>query len=153
MTPTRLCIVPKREAEGHRAMRHPSFRGAKNFCLVVLKPDPTEKYLTNNFNALKYFRGIFEGGIEIGGKRFHLFGSSSSQLRKRFYLFGESNSQLTGHSFWFIQAATLEEIGEKRALLGRLDRIDNLGTYAARLGLWFSTCSPTGVSQPYSMNQ
>lgn len=145
--------MPKEETKGHRALRHPSLGGVKNFCLVYVRPDRTEKYLTNSFNALKYFRKIFEEGIDIGRKHFHLFGSSSSQLRKRFYQFGASHSQLTGHSFWFIQAESLKEISEKRALLGRLDRIDNLGTYAARLGLWFSTCSPTGVSEDDSIDQ
>ena len=145
LTPTRLYILPKKETQGHRAMRHESFDGANDFCLVDLQADPLEKYLPNDSNALKYFRSVFESGIDIGRKRFYPFGSSSSQLRKHLQLFGTSTPQSSRHSFWFVRASSLDEIDGKRRQLGRLDQIDNLGTYAARLGLWFSTCFPTGV--------
>lgn len=130
LTPTRLYVMPKEITEGHRAMRHESFQGVKNFCLVYLKPDRPDKYLTDNTD---YVRKIFQSGIEFGGERFHLFGSS--------------NSQIKDHSFWFVQAATLDDINQKRLQLGQLNQIDNLGTYVARLGLWFSTSSPTDVSK------
>jgi hypothetical protein len=123
--------MPKEQTKGHRAMRHESFQGENNFCLVYLKPDPPEIYLTNDSDALAYFQKIFESGIELGRNRFHLFGSSNSQLKE--------------HSFWFIRALTLDDIDRKRLELGELNKIDNLGTYAARLGLWFSTSSPTDV--------
>jgi hypothetical protein len=114
-------------------MRHELFQGEHSFCLVDLKPNPSEEYLTNDADALAYFQRTFESGIELGRNRYHLFGSSNSQLQE--------------HSFWFIKASTLDEIDQKRSQLGELSRIDNLGTYAARLGLWFSTTSPTGVSE------
>jgi hypothetical protein len=130
LTPTRLYVMPKEITEGHRAMRHELFQGVKNFCLVYLKPDRPDKYLTDNTD---YVGKIFQSGIELGGERFHLFGSS--------------NSQIKDHSFWFVQAATLDDINQKRLQLGQLNQIDNLGTYVARLGLWFSTSSPTDVSK------
>jgi hypothetical protein len=131
--------MPKKETKGNRVMRHELFQGEHNFCLVDLIPDPPEKYLTNDADALEYFQKVFKTGIELGRNRYHLFGSSSSQLKE--------------HSFWFIKASTLDEIDQKRSELGQLDRIDNLGTYAARLGLWFSTTSPTNVSKYGSMNE
>ena len=133
LTPTRLSILPKRETKGNRAMRHELFQGEHTFCLVDLIPDPSEQYLSSDPNALAYFQGTFESGIELGRNRYHLFGSSNSQLKE--------------HSFWFIKASTFDEIDQKRLQLGELNRIKNLGTYVARLGLWFSTTSPTGVSE------
>lgn len=134
VTPTWFYLEPKKKEEkGHRAMRFEAFRGENNFCLVKLISDPSDKFLTNDSNALSYFSKIFTEGFEIGRDRFHLFGSS--------------NSQIKAHSYWFIKAQTLDEINEKRLQLGRFDRIDNLGTYVARLGLWFSSSLPTGVSK------
>lgn len=134
ITPTWFYLKPKRKQEkGHRAMRFESFRGENNFCQVNLIPDPSDQYLTNDPKALEYFYQIFVNGIEIGRDRFHLLGSSNSQIKE--------------HSFWFTKAQTLNEINQKRLQLGRFDRIDNLGTYAARLGLWFSSSSPSGVSE------
>jgi hypothetical protein len=125
--------MPKEKTKGHRAMRLESFQGENNFCLVYLKADPPEIYLTNDIDALAYIKKIFQTGIEFAGNRYHLFGSS--------------NSQLKDHSFWFIKASTLNDIDQKRLQLGQLDKIPNLGTYVARLGLWFSETSPTGVSK------
>ncbi len=133
LTPTHLYLMPKEKTKGNRAMRHESFQGENNFCLVYLKPDPPEIYLTSDIDALVYFQKIFETGIEIVRNRYHLFGSSNSQLKE--------------HSFWFIKASTLEDIDQKRLQLGQLDKIENLGTYVARLGLWFSETSSTGVSK------
>ena len=121
------------KAKGHRAMRHKLLQGENNFCLVNLLPDPSEIYLTNDSNALAYFQKIFESGIQFGNTCYHLFGSSNSQLKE--------------HSFWFIKAATLDEIDQKRLQLGHLESITNLGTYVARLGLWFSASLPTDVSE------
>lgn len=131
LTPTRLYIMPKDKIKGHRAMRYKLFQDENNFCLVNLKPDPSDEYLTSDKNALAYFQNIFETGIELGRNRYHLFGSSNSQLKE--------------HSFWFIKASSLEDIDQKRLQLGRFNEITNLGTYVARLGLWFSTSSPTNV--------
>ena len=132
LTPTRLLIMPKEKTKGHRALRHPLFRGVNDFCLVYLKPDPPNIYFNDNNHLLEYFQEVFQTGLEFNGKHYHLFGAS--------------NSQLKDHSFWFIQAYSLEEIHQKRQLLGEFHRIQNLGTYVARLGLWFSKTDPTNVS-------
>ena len=123
--------MPKEEDTiGHRAMRHKAFGGSKNFCIVYLKPDPPDFYLNEDTG---HFRHVFTNGIDIGRDRFHLFGSSNSQIKE--------------HAFWFIKASSLMDVQQKRAQLGELNQIDNLGTYAARLGLWFSKSSSTGVSR------
>lgn len=132
LTPTRLYKMPKEVAERPRAMRLESFQDENNFCLVSLEPDPLEKYLPNDNDALEYFRKVFRKGIELGRNRYHLFGSS--------------NSQLKDHSFWFIKASSLDDIEQKRLQLGQLNEITNLGKYVARLGLWFSKTSSTNVS-------
>ncbi len=131
LTPTRLLIMPKEKSKGHRALRYSLFQGENDFCLVYLKPDPPNIYLNNNKQILEYFQDIFQTGLELNGNIYHLFGSSNSQLKE--------------HSFWFIKALSLEEIHQKRQLLGEFDKIKNIGTYVARLGLWFSKTDPTNV--------
>lgn len=136
ITPTRFLIMPKEKTRGHRAMRHPSLEGVNDFCLVYLKPDPPNIYFTyDNHHLIEYFKEIFQSGIDFGGNHYHLFGAS--------------NSQLKDHSFWFIKALSLNEIHQKRQLLGQFDNIFNLGTYVARLGLWFSKTDSTEVSISY----
>ena len=132
LTPTRFLIMPKEKTKGHRAMRHSSFHGMNDFCLVYLKPDPPNIYLHDNYQMIEYFKEIFLSGIELVGNRYHLFGASNSQLKDQ--------------SFWFIKALSLDEVHRKRQLLGQFDQIFNLGTYVARLGLWFSKTDPTYVS-------
>jgi len=131
LTPTRLLIMPKEKTKGHRALRYSLFQGQNDFCLVYLKPDPPNIYLNNNKQILEYFQDIFQKGLELNGNIYHLFGTSNSQLKE--------------HSFWFIKALSLEEIHQKRQLLGEFDKIRNIGTYVARLGLWFSKTDPTNV--------
>lgn len=133
LTPTRLSIMAKEKSKGHRAMRHPAFHSVDDFCLVYLKPDPPNLYLNDHPETIKYFEEIFRRGIELIGQRFHLFGTSNSQIKE--------------HSFWFLKASSLDEIHRKRQLLGRFDQINNVGTYVARLGLWFSKTEPTDVSR------
>ena len=132
LTPTRCLIMAKEKTKGHRAMRHRSFQGVDHFCLVYLKPDSPNIYLNDNPQILEYFQEILETGLDLYGNRYHLFGSSNSQLRE--------------HSFWFIRAFSLEEVHQKRQILGKFDQIRNLGTYVARLGLWFSKTDPSDVS-------
>ena len=131
ITPSRVQIMPKEKTRGHRALRHPHFRGADDFCLVHLRPDSPNKYFNANPEMVQYFRSVFQSGIELAGQRYHLFGTS--------------NSQLKAHAYWFIRAASLDEIDEKRRQLGEFHRINNLGTYVARLALWFSSTDSTGV--------
>ncbi len=131
LTPTRLLIMPKEKSKGHRAIRHSLFQGIDDFCLVYIKPDPPNIYLNDQISMIEYFQEVFQQGIELNGYRYHLFGAS--------------NSQLKDHSFWFIKALSLDEIHRKRQILGHFDDIKNLGTYVARLGLWFSKTDSTDV--------
>ncbi|CAF3120665.1 unnamed protein product [Rotaria socialis] len=140
ITPTRILIMPKEKTKGHRAMRHSLFQDVHDFCLVYLKPDPPNIYFNDDNNhMIGYFRELFLSGIDFGGNRYHLFGAS--------------NSQLKDHSFWFIKALSLNEIHQKRQLLGQFDDILNLGTYVARLGLWFSKTDPTDIKINYCSNE
>ncbi|CAF1212000.1 unnamed protein product [Adineta ricciae] len=139
LTPTRLLIMPKEKSKGHRIIRHPHFQGIDEFCLVYIKPDPPNIYLNDNYQLIEYFQDLFEQGIDLNGVKYHLFGSSNSQLKE--------------HSFWFIKASSLDEIHRKRQVLGQLDQIRNLGTYVARLGLWFSKTDPTNIQLTYCSNE
>lgn len=131
LTPTRLLLMPKEKSKGHRALRYSLFNGVQDFCLVYLKPDPPNIYFNVDAHLLEYLEQLFRTGLEFNGKRYHLFGAS--------------NSQINEHSFWFIHANSLDEIDQKRHLLGEFHQIRNLGTYVARLGLWFSKTDSTNV--------
>ncbi|CAF3878794.1 unnamed protein product [Rotaria sp. Silwood2] len=140
ITPTRFLIMPKEKTKGHRAIRHSVFQGINDFCLVYLKPDPPNIYFNDDNNhMIEYFKQIFQSGIDFAGNHYHLFGAS--------------NSQLKDHSFWFIKALSLNEIHQKRQLLGQFDKILNIGTYVARLGLWFSKTDPTDIKLNYCSNE
>jgi hypothetical protein len=119
--------MPLEGTQGHRALRHKTFNGINDFCLVYLKPEPPAKYI----NQCPRYKHAFESGIEICNSRYHLFGASNSQFRE--------------HSYWFVRATSLEEIHQKRQLLGDFSGIYNIGKYVARLGLWFSKSNPTKV--------
>lgn len=122
-------IMPLEETQGHRALRHQAFNGDSDFCLVYLKPEPPAKYV----NKCIRFNNIFKNGLEICNSRYLLFGASNSQFRE--------------HSYWFIRATSLEEVHQKRQLLGDFSNIYNIGKYVARLGLWFSKSIPTKVKK------
>jgi len=128
VTPSTTRVMPLEITQGHRALRHKAFNGPEDFCLVYLKPDSSDKYV----NKCLRYKHIFENGISI--------------CNNQYYLFGLSNSQLREHSYWFIRATSSEEIHHKRQLLGDFSKINNIGKYVARLGLWFSKSNPTGVS-------
>ena len=113
--------------QGHRALRHPAFNGSENFCLVHFKPDPPNRYVSQ----CERYQQVLQSGLMICNHQYHFFGVSNSQLRE--------------FSYWFIRANSLEEIDQKRKLLGDFNDIHNIGKYVARLGLWFSKSDPTRV--------
>ncbi|CAF5149225.1 unnamed protein product, partial [Rotaria sp. Silwood1] len=110
---------------------HQAFNGTKDFCLVYLKPDPSDKYI----NMCNRYRKVFESGIEICNNHYYFFGASNSQLRER--------------SYWFIRARSLEDAHQKRQLLGDFCNNNNIGKYLARLGLWFTKSYPSGIKLTY----
>ncbi|CAM4813503.1 unnamed protein product [Rotaria magnacalcarata] len=127
VTPTSTCIMPLEATGGHRALRHKDFNGVNDFCLVYLKPDSGAKYI----KKCDRYQRVFQSGIEICNNCYHAFGASNSQLRES--------------SYWFIRAKSREEAHEKRQKFGDFSRINNVGKYVARLGLWFSTTHSTGI--------
>jgi hypothetical protein len=72
-------------------------------------------------------------GITLFGRTFKFIGSSTSQLKEM--------------SFWFIDLpAHLSTIIDAHVLLGNFVEINNIATYIARVGQYFSTTWPVGVS-------
>lgn len=127
ITPHATQIMPLQWTQGHRALRHPAFNGSEDFCLVQFKSNPLKKYISD----CPRYHEVLKSGIKICNRQYHFFGVSNSQLRE--------------FSYWFIRADSLEESAQKRATLGDLSRITNIGKYVARLGLWFSKTDPTQV--------
>jgi len=127
VTPNGKHIMPLQWTQGHRALRHSAFNGTEDFCLVHFKANPLKKYITD----CPQYHQVLKCGIQICNKQYHFFGISNSQLRE--------------FSYWFIRANSVEESTRKRAILGDLSSIYNVGKYIARLGLWFSKTDPTQV--------
>jgi len=60
---------------------------------------------------------------------------------------GASTGQMKEMAFWFIDLPPkLKTITDAHNLLGRFDDIKNVATYIARVGQYFSTTWPIGVS-------
>ncbi|CAF2096480.1 unnamed protein product [Rotaria magnacalcarata] len=136
ITPTRFLIMSKEEKERTSCYELFGINGINDFCLVYLKPDSPNIYFNDDNNHLiDYFKDMFHSGIDFGGNHCHLFGAS--------------NSQLKDHSFWFIKGLTLHEIHQRQQLLSQSDQILNLGTYFARLGLWFSKTDSINIKLHY----
>jgi hypothetical protein len=124
--------MPKEKRRPCRAFCHPAFNGIDDFCLVYLKPDPPAQYLNDHRDIIDYFRMRIRNGISLAGQQYHLMGASNSQMKE--------------HSYWFVHETSLDAVQQKRAQLGRFDQIRNLGTYVARVGLWFTQTDCTEVS-------
>ncbi len=68
-------------------------------------------------------------------------------FNKIFKYFGASTGQMKEMAFWFIDLPPkLKTITEAHNILGSFDGIKNIATYIARVGQYFSTTWPIGVS-------
>ncbi|CAF3141033.1 unnamed protein product [Rotaria sp. Silwood2] len=132
VTPSSIKIMPRERTQGHRALRHRIFNDVEDFCLVYFKPDKAGQYI----NQCRSYEMVLRSGIRICNIRYHLLGASNSQLRE--------------HSYWFVKAESYNEIDQKRKQLGDFSQITNVGKYVARLGLWFSKSTPTGIILNYT---
>ena len=72
-------------------------------------------------------------GIELWNKTFKYMGASTGQMKEM--------------GFWFIDLPrNLKDMKDAHDLLGKFDKIKNIATYIARVGQYFSTTWPIGVS-------
>jgi hypothetical protein len=68
-------------------------------------------------------------------------------FKKTFKYMGASTGQMKEMAFWFIDLPPkLKTMTDAHNLLGHFDDIKNIATYIARVGQYFSTTWPIGVS-------
>jgi hypothetical protein len=130
LTPMRVILKPLNREIGNRALR---LRGAEKYIRVYIRDENDEILDTLDANIRSRFKlKMFTNGIMC--------------MNKTYYCVGSSTSQMKDASYWFTTLNDGETVDQVRAQFGDFTTIKNMATYVARVGQYFSTSSPTGVS-------
>ena len=129
ITPTRVILKPFCREIGNRALRR---RGVEKYIRVHIREENDEML------------DVLPEKIRSRFKRKMLHGFEC--MDKVYYCIGSSTSQMKNFSYWFTTLNEGETIDQVRAQFGDFTNIKNVATYVARVGLYFSTSSSTGVS-------
>jgi hypothetical protein len=130
LTPMRIILKPLTGEIGNRALR---LRGAEKYIRVYIRDENDELLDTLDDNIRARFKlKMFTNGITC--------------MNKSYYSVGSSTSQMKDASYWFTTLEYGETVDQVRAQFGDFTTIKNMATYVARVGQYFSTSSPTGVS-------
>lgn len=107
--------------------------GPKGFLLVHFREEDNDRLRANNKNIKNRLKTAMLDGIELMNRKFIYIGASTGQMKEM--------------AFWFIDLPPkLKSITDAHNLLGKVDTIDNIATYIARVGQYFSRTWPIGVS-------
>ena len=131
ITPLRIVYERMEATKGNRAIRVASLGGPDMFVLVHIREEDGSKLRSFDRVMKSRLREKMLNGMEVVGKNYRLFGTSTSQLKEM--------------SFWFFTSET-RTIEEGWRELGDFSGIKNVANYIARIGLYFSTSQKTGVS-------
>lgn len=130
LTPMRIIFKPLNPERGNRAL---ALRGVNNYIRVHIREENNELLDTlNDKIRLRFKLKMLENGIMC--------------MNKTYYCIGCSTSQMKNFSYWFTTLNNGETIDQIQAQFGDFTAIKNVATYVARIGLYFSTSTPTGVS-------
>jgi len=126
----RVILKPLSREIGNRALR---LRGVENYIRIHIREENDEMLdkLDANIGS-RFKRKMLTDGIMCMGRVYYCVGSSTSQMK---------NS-----SYWFTALNNQETIDQVRRQFGDFTAIKNVATYVARIGLYFSTSTATGVS-------
>ncbi|CAF0879967.1 unnamed protein product [Adineta ricciae] len=133
LTPMRIIFKPFSREIGNRALR---LRGANRYIRVNIRDEDGEELE----NITDHIRQRLKSKMLTDGIKC---------MNQTYYLVGSSTSQSKNHSYWFTTLSSQETIEKIQAEFGNFTQIDNLATYAARIGQYFSTSIPTGIRLKY----
>ncbi len=132
ITLTPMCVIlkPLSRERGNRALR---LRGVENYIRVHIREENHEilEKLDDDIRS-RFKRKMLTDGIMC--------------MNRIYYCIGSSTSQMKNFSYWFTTLNDGETIDQVRAQFGDFTVIKNVATYVARIGLYFSTSTATGVS-------
>ena len=130
LTPLRVILRPLCRELGNRAL---CLRGVEYYLRVYIREENDEMLDELDIDIRSRFkRKMLTNGIMCMNRTYYCIGSSSSQMKN--------------FSYWFITLNEGESIDQVRAQFGDFHVIKNVATYVARIGLYFSTSTATGVS-------
>ena len=134
LTPLRLVYQPMTSSIGNRVIRNPEFGGADNFLLVHIREEDNQPLKDFDSSVRRRLKRKMANGIQVMGKTYRLFGTSTSQMKEM--------------SFWFLDLKN-RSLEDAWKLLGDFNSIKNVAQYVARIGLFFSTARRTNLSFQY----
>ncbi|CAF3845173.1 unnamed protein product [Rotaria sordida] len=133
LTPMRVIFNPISRERSNRALCQ---RGAENYIRVYIREENDETLNTLSANIRSRFkRKMLTDGIMC--------------MNRVYYCVGASTSQMKNFSYWFTALHDGETIERVRAQFGDFTKIQNLATYVARVGLYFSASTSTGIRLNY----
>ena len=131
LTPMRVILKPLNRETGNRALR---LRGVENYIRVHIREenddilDKLDDQIRSRFKLKMLTKGIM-------------------CMNRVYYCVGSSTSQMKNFSYWFTALNNGETIDRVRAQFGDFSAIQNVATYVARIGLYFTTSTSTDVSE------
>ncbi|UJR12729.1 hypothetical protein I4U23_016903 [Adineta vaga] len=133
LTPLKIIFQPLEVTTGSRALRNPQFGGAERFLLVHFRDEDNRRLRVSSSNIKHRLKSAMLNGIELLNKTFKYMGASTGQMKEM--------------GFWFIDLPpSLKDMKEAHDILGKFDKIKNIATYIARVGQYFSTTWPVGIT-------
>ena len=113
------------------------FGGPKRFLLVHFRDEDNRVQRNFDESVRQRLRNSMVSGIKSLDRTFKFIGTSTGQMKEL--------------AFWFIDLPSdIPDITAAHRVLGRFDGIKNIAQYVARVGQYFSTTWPIGVSVYYS---
>jgi hypothetical protein len=131
ITPLRLLYQKEESHEGNRALRAREFGEEDTFLLVRIREEDGQALHCCDSSIQVRLRSKILHGIRVMGRTYRFFGASNSQLREM--------------SLWFI-ANENRSVEEAWKVFGDFSAINNVATFIARIGLYFTTSRETQVN-------
>ncbi|CAF1170949.1 unnamed protein product [Adineta steineri] len=133
LAPLNIIFHPLEVTTGSRALRNPQFGGPERFLLVHFRDEDNRRLHVSSSSIKHRLKNAMLNGIELLNRTFKYMGASTGQMKEM--------------CFWFIDLPpNLKTMKDAHDLLGNFDKIKNISTYIARVGQYFSTTWPIGIT-------
>ncbi|UJR24243.1 hypothetical protein I4U23_027210 [Adineta vaga] len=123
VTPLRLLFQKRETTAGNRALRILQTNDEDMFLLVRIREEDGEELKNFDSSVRCRIKSKMLHGLKVLGRTYRFVGASNSQLREM--------------SFWFI-ATYHQSVEDIWKIFGNFSTIQNVATYIARIGLYFT---------------